>query len=178
MGLSNKDIDDITKGWLDTFRATQEYILAQGAYTWSLIPHQENANAMPELIDPGSCAAKLRSACASGYDDAPLLMGIQPGNSTHPLPNLHQDVAAFLLMRGPHAWLGYGVWGMSWPIGMEWNTNGTVVLRPPELDIDYGHPLAPRCSEPSPGVFQRAYSNYDVALDCNTFTPTLEPRRK
>ncbi len=42
MGLSDADIADITKGWLLSMTAAQEAIVAAGAYTWSLIPGQDN----------------------------------------------------------------------------------------------------------------------------------------
>jgi hypothetical protein len=54
---------------------------------------------------------------------------------------LEADIAAFLLMRGPWAWVGAGVWGMSWPVGITFDSNGTAVPRPPAMDTDYGVPV-------------------------------------
>ena len=48
---------------------------------------------------------------------APLLHGINMGTPADPLPTLQPDLAVFLAMRGPFAWTGAGVWGMSWPTG-------------------------------------------------------------
>ena len=39
------------------------------------------------------------------------------------------EVAAFLLARGAYAYLGYGVWGMSWPAGSSWDNRNTTVRR-------------------------------------------------
>jgi hypothetical protein len=110
-------------------RAAQAYILQRGRYTWSLIPGQANANAAPLMLTPGSCAATVRAACAadSPWQGAPLMMGMTPGNASHPLPYLATEIAAFQLMRGPHAYIGYGVWGMSWPAGTSWDNRNTTV---------------------------------------------------
>jgi hypothetical protein len=93
--------------------AAQEYIVQQGAYTWSLIPGQSNANAMPQLLSKTTCAQQMEAnGCGGEYvahgeaDGPPLLWGITPGPSSDPFPQLTQDVAAFLLLRGPHAFIG------------------------------------------------------------------------
>ena len=110
MGLSDADIADITQAWLDTFALAQashnpvycamrggggaaafhvstsllqKAILAAGGYTWSLIPGQSNANAMPMLTGPDakSCQASMLEACSdsSPWKDAPLLFGFHTG---------------------------------------------------------------------------------------------------
>ncbi len=79
------------------------------------------ANASPVMIGPdeSSCVSQMREACqsASPWQDAPLMFGLHMGSGTDPLPYVDADIAAFLLMRGPWAWAGAGVWGMSWPVG-------------------------------------------------------------
>ena len=110
MGLSDEDVRDITLGWLDTMTRAQAAVLAAGGYTWSLIPGQDNANAEPLTLSPGAaaCAAAIRPACSpatSRWQQAPLLLGLTPGNATVHLPFLQQELAAFLLMRGPHAYM-------------------------------------------------------------------------
>ena len=41
--------------------------------------------------------------------------GLTPGSDGVSLPQLEQDIAAFLLMRGAYAYAGWGVWGS--PVG-------------------------------------------------------------
>jgi hypothetical protein len=103
MGLSDEDILALTQGWLETMTAAQEAILANGGYTWSLIPGQSNANAMPLMLNRDLCASTIRPSCqpSTPYAKIPLLFGLSMGNSTNPLPFLQQELAAFLLMRGP-----------------------------------------------------------------------------
>ena len=173
MGLSDEDIADITRGWLDAFTQIQSTILKRGKYTWSLIPGQENANASPRVVTINNCVAELTEACqaTNPWLKAPLMHGVTFGeNST--LPSLDADLAAFLLMRGPWAWTGAGYWGMSWPTGATWNTNNTPAPRPPQFEADYGLPIDDTCSEISTGIFQRKYQKSTIVLDCKSYTAT------
>ena len=76
-----------------------------------------------------------------------VLVTRQVANGTD-LVQFQQDLAFFLLARGPYTWLGWGVWGMTWPFNAE-PAHGTLpplphgVPRPAALDLDYGRP-APR----------------------------------
>jgi hypothetical protein len=119
-------------------------------------------------VDAGNCAAVLLAGCGAGaiWQRAPLLLGLNPsgGNATAPFPALAQSVAAFLLMRGPYAYMGWGQWGMEW--------DASVAL-PQQLSADYGEPVGV-CSQPSAGVFTRQWSNANVTLNCNTFTATIQ----
>lgn len=81
-----------------------------------------------------------------------------------PLPSPDQDLAAFLLTRGPYAWIGYGWTGC---------VDAThPFTRPASLDTEYGDP-AGDCSESSPGVFTREYTAASISLDCNSFTANI-----
>jgi hypothetical protein len=79
------------------------------------------------------------------------------------LTELHQDLANFLLVRGPYAWLGHGWHGCSknYPF-------------PHEFSRDYGKPLD-ICAETAAnsGVFTRKWTNVDVTMDCNKWTPSF-----
>ena len=50
MGLSDSDIAELTTAWAETMGAVQQKILDAKAYTWSLIPGEENANASPKMM--------------------------------------------------------------------------------------------------------------------------------
>jgi len=165
MGLSDEDVADITNGWLSNMRTVQEAILRAGGYTWSLIPGQSNANAQPDIISAENCAAKVRPACAlsSPYIESPMLHGVTTNNIGQ---NVQQQVAAFLLMRGPYAWIGWGQWGMVW--------DPSVALPKEIWNVEYGDPIDPRCSEGPAGVFHRGYTAASVTLDCNTWSAYIE----
>eukprot|EP01061_Rhynchopus_euleeides_P026720 TRINITY_DN43531_c0_g1_i1.p1 TRINITY_DN43531_c0_g1~~TRINITY_DN43531_c0_g1_i1.p1 ORF type:complete len:453 (+),score=152.80 TRINITY_DN43531_c0_g1_i1:179-1360(+) len=175
MGLSDNDVRDITEAFYVTMTAAQEAILKAKAYTWSLFPGQQNANAMPELNSKAKCAANMRSWCGSHpWEELPLMFGLNMGTN-HTLPSLEADLATFLLIRGPYAYLGAGIWGMSWPAGVEWDTKRPTVKRPEALDVDYGSPVG-LCRETSPSVFERDFTKTHVKLDCSTYTGTLTPQ--
>jgi len=79
-----------------------------------------------------------------------------------PLPAPEQDIATFLLVRGPYAWIGYGWIGCSKP----W-------VRPPGVDIDYGEPTSD-CKEIQTGVFTREYSKATITMDCPNWKATIK----
>lgn len=83
------------------------------------------------------------------------------------LPMLSQDLAAFLLLRGDWAWLGFGF------VSCHNNTNYT---QPSEFANDYGEPTE-TCSALGRGVFRRKYTKSTVQLDCRRWKASisLEP---
>jgi len=159
--------------------AAQAAVLKAGGYTWSLLPGQDNANAQPKMIAQGkACETAVREGCSfsSLWQTAPLVMGLTPGKNLteNPLPWLEQELAAFLLMRGPHAYLGWGEWGMSWPAGVSWQSpNGTSVGLPPLLRTgDWGEPQG-LCKEVGVGTFERQYTAGLVSLNCKSYAASL-----
>jgi hypothetical protein len=88
----------------------------------------------------------------------PLLFGFTTNGTA--LVQLDADLAFFLLARGPYAYAGWGVWGMTWPL--------SAASLPREFWIDYGAPQNV-CRELEPGVFERDWTNVNIRLDCNRF---------
>ncbi len=149
MGLSDQDILEITLEWNVTMSLLEKRLLEHGAYTWWLIENQENANAMPHILDFGKqkspditfrkndnrnrpssnserCAQILEDACRidSSWQTKPRLFGFSVNDTSHHkghwyLPNFDLEWASFLLVRGPYSWAGWGVWGMTWPFQKE-----------------------------------------------------------
>jgi hypothetical protein len=76
---------------------------------------------------------------------------------------LSQDLANFLLVRGPYAYLGHGWLGCS-----------QTYEYPDALNADYGEPLG-LCAETTAGsgIFLREWSKATVQMDCNTWTPSI-----
>ena len=115
------------------------------------------------------CTEWLREACAPGsvHGTIPTLLSFTASSTPrrpHPapaFPALLQDIARFLLVRGPFSWLGYG-----------WE--GCITEPPPvgEYDHDYGEPNG-RCVESSAGIFTRQWTKAHVEMDCNTFVANI-----
>ena len=160
MGLVQADTTAIRAAWVDNMRAVQEAVLANGGFAWAYFDQQ----ATPAKGNASACAAFFRSACApnsSTYTSTLLLQYTSP--HTYPLVAFPQDLATFLLIRGPYAFLGYA-----------WVGCDVQYDYPDALNEDFGQP-ASQCAETAPdsGVFERAWSHADVQFDCNTWTPTI-----
>jgi hypothetical protein len=178
MGLTDEDIREITSEWNKTMAAVQRTLLNHKAYTWSLVYGQENANAMPFLLSMSECIAALQEACTmeSIWQAHPMIFGFSVNGMN--LTQLPQDLAFFLLARGPYAWAGWGVWGMTWPFNAE-PSHGQLppmphgVPLPKDLDYNYGKPEDEVCFEKVAGVFHRKWSHASIELDCNSFQSTI-----
>jgi hypothetical protein len=183
MGLSDADIADITLEWNKTMEEVQRAILNHKAYTWSLIPGQANANAYPTFLSSNreQCIADCRKACMakSIWQQYPVLFGFTVTNATI-LSQFDQDLAFFLLARGPYAYAGWGQWGMTWPFNPDPQSHGSLpplpdgVPLPAALYVDYGTPQE-LCYESSDqtGVFHRRWSQATVEFDCNNFVGSI-----
>lgn len=165
-GLDDDQVRQLTLAWNETMGAAQQAILDAGAYTWSLIDGQENANAAPALLDKLTCRDQLQDACAgqaTAWQLFPHLFGLAVDGNELLQPD--QDVAFFLLARGDYAWIGYGVWGMTWPPSMD---------LPSFFDADFGVPTEFCYQDETSGVFHRNYTKASVALDCDLFEASIE----
>jgi len=100
--------------------------------------------------------------------DAPLLAGLSYNDSLKEFPFLVQQLVAFLLMRGPYAYIGYGEWGMVWPSSVPF---------PDEIwKNDYGEPVDDYCYKLDHDVFQRRYAKATFQLDCQTWEATISQK--
>jgi hypothetical protein len=193
-GMSNASVDEMTAAWNRNLVKAQAAIVANDGVYWG--GHRSMLGFVSPVPDSNSsvCSTYLRKACAP---DSLL----QTGSHLHllavnvtrmpapwqqePASVLH-DLASFLLVRGPWAWLGYnwaycGCGGAPGPgpqpgLGARfpWRMDCGGYPRPASLDVDYGEPTG-LCAETSAGsgVFQRSWTKATVAMDCNTGTPSI-----
>lgn len=179
MGLSDEDIREISLGWRRNMDAVQRALLARGAYAWDLFPNQHNAGcgAAP-YVTQSNCKKVLASQCKEhpvpNWRGGPLYYGLTVDKSKlnssaeARLPQLHQDLASFLLVRGDYAWIGYGF------VGCAADVNYT---QPELLREDYGEP-AGACHPVagSDAVFRREYSKAIVEVDCGKWQGIIIPK--
>lgn len=204
MGLTDKDMQDITAEWAQTVLAVQTSLMQKKKFAWQMLncgqrPDASNPTACgaassgapdQSLDDPKSqCTAWMRKYCNrdSPFLEMALMMGFSmpthtvAGWTNFTLPYPEQDIASFLLVRGEFAWLGYGYQGCSsnrrsFP-GNSWRSSG--YEWPELLDRDYGVPLG-ACGETSPGVsqvFTREWSKASISLDCKSFEASIMMKR-
>lgn len=141
----------------DTYALVQRVIdtlAARGRYVWQ--GFDGNRGGDPDEVAPAptasNCLAYMSELCAPQWQAVPMTMQWNGRNET---------LAAFLIGRGPVAYLGWG-----------WN-GGPLPRWDAAFDMQVGTPLG-LCSSASAGVFTRAWSAGRATLDCNTFTATLD----
>jgi len=175
MGLTPADLTQLTASYEATMAALRARLLAGGRFSWQMLWTGGLADAVGQtcpspLVRKATCAADLRALCAAGspqYVNRTLMYAFGPGGCSHvnpdALPDLENDLANFLLVRGPWAYLG-----TAW-VGCSRN-----YFYPPALAVDYGVPSG-LCAETAPasGVFTRDYSGATVTMDCATWTSTI-----
>jgi hypothetical protein len=150
-GLSPEQLQDLRYA---TQEASSELIQAAtlaGKYNWQAFGAGDGVNGG---LGSGSCLAWMQAQCDPAMQGRPMMLAMDNDPA-----NANQTVAAFLISRPPHAYLGWG-WESD---DRQWN------------DLFYlqvGAPLG-LCSEGAPGVFSRAYSAGTASLDCNTWSAEL-----
>ena len=176
MGITPAIQAQLAADYTKNMAAVYDEVLARGMFSWQQLwngqgsPSEKNGCCISPLVRSGAtCATKLRSLCtkdspaqtrAMAYAFSPGGCQGDPGKLESPL----QDIANFLLVRGPYAWLGHGWLGCS--------RDYEVV---DQLNWDYGEPQG-LCAETAPnsGVFTREWTKATVSMDCNTWTPTIK----
>ena len=175
LGFSQADLD----AQVAAFNWAQSIVYAEtlkrSRFIWDqFLNHDpyapENGDCPQPWVRQKTCASDLRSLCnaTSEVQTRALLYGFSPGSCTGTDPahltDLEQDVANFLLVRGPYAFLGNGWLGCS----REYEYPAQ------QFNADYGTPLGV-CAETSPGsgVFSREFDKSTVSMDCATWTPTI-----
>eukprot|EP00051_Salpingoeca_urceolata_P016184 m.213692 g.213692 ORF g.213692 m.213692 type:complete len:327 (-) comp18611_c0_seq2:40-1020(-) len=104
------------------------------------------------------------AGCAPASQRDPLLLAVRASGCQHgtAVASFRQDLAGFLLTRGGHAWMGH-----NWIAGN----------RPawyPEWDVDFGEPLAAPQVSSDGATFTRAWSKFNVSLNCDTFEASFD----
>ena len=178
-GLTESDLVEGTNSWAANMAALENYTLGKGKFAWQMLwtggsPDSRGTTCPGPLVTNQSCAAELRSLCSATspqHTNRTLMYAFAPGHCNHggssPVvdpPQLKEDLANFLLIRGPYAYLGHGWLGCS-----------HFYVFPDELNVDYGEPVDQLCKETAPnsGIFTREWTKATVQMDCNTYTPTI-----
>jgi hypothetical protein len=178
MGLSPSQVAEMAAAYRWVLARASEAVAARGKWTWSEFmnndPFQNVNGGCPQpWVRQATCAADLRLLCNSSSVQArTLLYGFAPGCPSMDPSHLaapEHDIACFQLIRGPYAFLGSGWQGCASSLRFEF---------PAELNDDFGEPSG-TCAEapPGSGVFVRDFSRATVAMDCETWTPTITWKR-
>lgn len=165
MGLTQADTQAQQSALGVTNSAVSAAVRAAGGFTWAYLTQ---ASTPPKAAGPEACAAWFRTKGPSLATLALAWLFQCPwcGLSEH--DSRAQDLAAFLLVRGPYAWIGQG-----W-LGLCDGVMANPVWYPP-LDVEYGAPLTDFYNETSPGsgVFNRSYEHAWVGFDCGAYEGSI-----
>ena len=120
-----KGLDQDESGWATITAAYQRNMdvlrnatLEAGKFAWQLMWTGGDVNGVGStiphpIIRQGYCANELRAMCTK---DAPpqtrAMMYALNAHRPNVMPDVKQDLANFLLIRGPYAWLGHGWKGL------------------------------------------------------------------
>ena len=172
MGMTPADVDAMIAAWSANVQAYRDALIAKGLFEWFLFyGGQQTAPGQNQTCGKCSCQKYLEAQCGplAGSQNGTLFYGFSriAHSQPFPLPTPAQDIAMFLLSRGPYAFMGYGWTGCI-------DAHHTFD-RPRELELDYGAPLG-FCAETAPGsgVWKRSFEKADITMDCSTFEATFD----
>jgi len=172
-GMTKEDLVQITSAYNANMAELTKVTLARRKFSWQMLwtgggPTAKGSTCPSPLVKKETCAADLRALCHanSTAQSRTMMYAFGPGGckgDPSKLTQFNEDLANFLLVRGPYAYLGHGWLGCS-----------HFYEYPAELNRDYGQPTDV-CKETAPGsgVFVRQFSRSTVKMDCSTFTPTI-----
>lgn len=161
MGLDREAVADIIEANQRAYDRILQALMKADGYNWQAFGAGDGVSGNPLPTNQQSCAATMTKLCAdASLQTKPSLWSAGRGDHA---PSA-QMVAAFMIVRGPHAWLGTGWQGCT--------AKDSTWQQHPLLQLDPGSPLS-NCEHSKPGVFSRKYSRGTVSLDCNSFKAVL-----
>jgi hypothetical protein len=151
MGLTQADTTAIKDAHDATMELVTDAVTAAGSWYWQ-------GFAQTSLPGPGNAAA-----CVAWFTTSRTNLPYvhQSFNATQrPLPAVTNDLAAFLIARGPYAWIGSGWIGCA--------TDPAAYEFPAAWSVDYGTPVAPATRVGN--TFSRAWTKATATFDCDSWT--------
>jgi hypothetical protein len=198
-GMTPADLVSITADYYANMAYLTNVTLAKGKFAWQLFwtggaPDSVGSTGPKPIVHNQTCAADLRALCNATSPAQTRTMMYGLGGTPETLSQFGYDLAAFLLIRGPYAYLVRLTARATHPRlqpltiphnptarpttlhqqGHGWQGCSHFYDYPSQLSLDYGEPLG-LCAETAPGsgVFSREWSKSTVTMDCNTNTPTI-----
>ena len=113
-GMTNADVDEMTAAWRRNHIAVQHQIADNGGMYWGGFNETFHRVGSVRTDNKTACSAMLRAACHadSAEQAGPTFHYLEVNVTKVPTPwqqtapSVLRDLASFLLMRGPQAWLG------------------------------------------------------------------------
>ena len=163
VGLTRPQLLAITAAYNATVAELYRRTLARGKIAWQMCYGGSVFETKHQKVTKGAnCAASLRLHCAADSPTQTRAYLAAPRSDT---AQTKEDLANFLLIRGPYAWFGFGWRGCGHALPYDRAL----------LDADYGEPTG-LCAETAPGsgVFRRDWTKSTVEMDCNTWSASIQ----
>lgn len=173
-GMSDAAVVDFADKQHAALVGSFESVMAVGGMVWDAMRDPDGFEARAwgaSTQNPtvSNCAAWMADKCGRDYTDHTMLMTPKCSQRTGRCDETNASAAAFMLLRGPHAFWGGGFW---------WGNNA--VTQPSLFDerignLDPGTPLSGCVASAGGQVFTRNFSRLMVRLDCEAFEGRFEP---
>ena len=111
----------------------------------------------------------MADKCGRDYGDHTMLMTPKCSQHSGRCDETNASAAAFMLLRGPHAFWGGGFW---------WGVNAVEepsLFDPNVGNLDPGTPLGSCIASAGGQVFSRKFTRLTVHLDCEAFEGHFDP---
>jgi len=164
--MSAAELADLQGATAATHAELVRQLVASGKFNWQAFPSEPKDDDPATGISKKSCTAFMREHCRPEMQSQPLLMSAgSPGSHKDHGPCFGsgacpQSVAAFLIVRPPVAFIGYG-WESD---DNDWHD--IFLLQP-------GVPTGLCKEQGTSGVFTRAWTNGVAELDCKKWQAHL-----
>lgn len=164
--LSNSSLAHLQRATQSAEMALASALAVNGKFCWDCVGGEDgpegSSYSMNQQAPPNNtagCVQWFRHFCKPEMQGRGMLMGFAPNQ---PSPN--ETVAAFLIARGPYAFIG----------GRELRDSHEGDWHP-LFGLDVGQPLG-LCAEMSPrsNAFERSWTRGKASFDCNNYQATLE----
>eukprot|EP00040_Diaphanoeca_grandis_P022888 m.123759 g.123759 ORF g.123759 m.123759 type:complete len:487 (-) comp29011_c0_seq1:136-1596(-) len=179
MALSQQDVAALTTGWSTTRDALAKHATAKGAY---IAPTYGGESLSQKVNSTSACNSRMRNFCHTSAPPTPphyfsiAYEKVPPPTFGLKAVNMDLDMAFFLAVRGPYAWVGSGPI-LGWQLSHWWVEGQTRLVEPRDFrphwfDVEFGEPLS-HCVETvntEPGVYIRHYTKATVTVDCQTLS--------
>jgi hypothetical protein len=151
-GLTQADTTAMKREHDETMSLVFDSVIAAGGFAWQAL-------AQTSLPGPTDGVAACDAWFSAAHELGRCAYMHEVFNATQrPLVAVDEDLAAFLIARGPFAWIGYG-----------WIGCTTEYEYPAAWTLDYGVPLTSYFNMTAPSVYSREYSKATATFDCTAW---------
>jgi len=151
LGMEDREVRELRYATQRTSQKLIRSLVEAKKYNWQAFGFEDN---LGPAVTKENCVSFLRSACNETTQHLPWTVELDE-------KHVAQSVAAFLIGRGPYAYIGYGWLGEYLPR-----------IHPLIEKLDVGQPIG-LCREEPKHVFTRDWTKGSATLRCDSFVANL-----